>query len=154
MSELKAAQVFDRWRSEDRELEACLDGLRGWMLEVQQRGVPQFGETAEKLTQVKEQWLAHIASEREMIDELGKLYERCSPEISAVRRQSQSDHANILTRMDDLIARFSQPEPPFSSWTAAMDEVDLFVCAVEQHEESESDHVEMLLPGCDEDSLL
>ncbi len=68
-----------------------------------------------------------------------------------MQRDLLAAHDQLLTRLSDLIDRLSLPEPPFESWTNAMDEVALFVDALEQHEEHETRSVAMLMPTATDD---
>ena len=38
--------IYETWREEDRQLEGFVDDVRDWMQEVNQLGIPHFGETA------------------------------------------------------------------------------------------------------------
>ena len=139
--------IFQAWKAEDRELESSIDAVRDWMQEVSQLGIPHFGETATRLRPMRARLEVHFAHEDEMVTQLAELYPPSSPEIDAVRRQSDRDHSRLLERLDGLIDRLDQTEPPFASWQAAMEEVELFVDVLEQHEDQESESFEMLIPA-------
>jgi hypothetical protein len=79
-----------------------------------------------------------------MIAQLAQSYPPPSPEIDAVRSQSAYDHNLLLSRLDDLMQRLVETEPPFTSWEAAMDEIGFFVDALGQHEEQESESIKSL----------
>lgn len=138
--------LFQAWRNEDRALAATIDGVREWMAEVNQMGFPHFGETAERLQPFREFLLEHFNREQEMLSKLSELYPTASPEVEAFKRQTQLDHRELLDRLDDMTQRLRETDPRFESWTEAMDEVDVFFAAVEQHELLESDRVIMLVP--------
>lgn len=140
------ADFYKRWKAEDRDLERGIDQIREWMHEVNQLGIPHFGETATRLGPLRARLVAHFEREDTMIVQLAELYPSSSPEIKAVRRQSARDHAQLLARLDDLISRLDQIEPPFASWQVAMNELELFVDLLEQHEERESECIETLMP--------
>ena len=57
----------------------------------------------------------------------------------------------MLVRLDDLIERLNQSDPPFDSWQAATEEVEVFVEQLEQHEDHETDMIELLMPGRPQD---
>jgi hemerythrin-like domain-containing protein len=141
------SKIFETWQAEDRELEACLDEVRDWMREVSQLGIPHFGETATRLRPFHDRLVLHFDREDKMIGQLAQHYPSSSPEVSAVRTQSDHDHKHLLVRLDDLMARLNQTEPPFASWQAAMEEVELFVDVLEQHEERESESIKILMPS-------
>jgi hypothetical protein len=140
------ALFYENWRAEDRQLEVGIDGVRDWMQEVNQLGIPHFGETATRLLPLRQRLVTHFQREDQMIAQLAELYPSSSPEVQAVRRQSSRDHHQLLARLDDLIQRLGQTEPPFASWQAAMDELESFVDLLEQHEEQEADSIERLMP--------
>lgn len=139
--------LFGDWRAEDRKLSTCIEQIRDWMSEVNQMGIPHFGETASRLKPLRESLIVHFEREDEMLAKLAELYPSSSPEVSAFKRQTRVDHRTLLSRLDDLHSRLKETDPPFESWTAAMDEVDVFFEAMDQHERSESDRVRMLLPN-------
>ena len=140
-------EIFKNWRAEDSELEACLDEVRDWMGEVSQLGIPHFGETATRLRPLRERLVRHFEREDAMIAQLAQSYPPPSTEIDAVRSQSAYDHHLLLGRLDDLMQRLNETEPPLNSWKAAMDEVELFVVALEEHEEQESESIKILMPS-------
>lgn len=150
------SRLFDNWQAEDRKLLVCIEEIRDWMLEVNQLGIPHFGETASRLQPLRESLLIHFEREDDILARLAELYPEPSPEVQAFLRQTRSDHQLLLDRLDHLHARLKAVDPPFASWTAAMEEVDLFFEAMEQHERSESDRVRMLMPGTafEEDGFL
>jgi hypothetical protein len=96
--------------------------------------------------------LVHFAREDQLIGQLADLYPTSSPQVDAVRRQASGDHDQLCERLDNLIERLDQVVPPFASWQNAMDEVELFVDALEQHEEQESETFKMLMPPDDQES--
>jgi hypothetical protein len=140
------ALFYENWRAEDRQLEVGIDGVRDWMQEVNQLGIPHFGETATRLLPLRQRLVTHFQREDQMIAQLAELYPSSSPEVQAVRSQSSRDHHQLLNRLDDLIGRLGKTEPPFASWQAAMDELESFVDLLEQHEEQEAESIERLMP--------
>ena len=146
------SEIFKNWRAEDRDLESRLDEVRDWMREVSQLGIPHFGETATRLRPLREALVRHFQREDAMIAQLARSYPSPSPEINAVRSQSAYDHDLLLSRLDDLTQRLDEPEPPFTSWQLAMDEIELFVVALEQHEEQEAESIKFLMPSEKADS--
>lgn len=140
-------EVFARWQAEDEELGRKVDAIRHWMRELDQLGKQHFGETATRLHDLRQHLVQHFDREEEMIQRLGQAYPTGSPEVTAVQRQTEQDHENLLQRVDDMVERMNHIDPPFKSWQQAMDEVEGLVSLLEQHESSEWDNIEMLLPG-------
>ena len=142
-------RIFGDWQVDDQKLAACIDEIRDWMLEVNQLGIPHFGETASRLRPLRESLQSHFEREDQILNKLSELYSPTSPEVEAFARQTKLDHRSLMMRLNDLHSRLKEVDPPFESWTAAMDEVDVFFEAMQQHELQESDRVCMLMPRTD-----
>lgn len=142
-------KLFAKWHEEHKQLELFTEQLRQWAYEIAQLGIPHFGETANKLTQLRGRLVTHFEREDEIGDRL--LEEQASPsaEVKSTCQQAAHDHANLLRRLDDLISRLNETEPPFDSWEQAIREVDLFMDAIEQHEEQEHANITWLSPNGD-----
>ncbi len=140
------AKIFAQWRSEDRGLEMRVDEVIDWMHAVSEKGIPHFGETAARLRPLRDRLVVHFKHEGEMIANLAQHYPTPSPEIEAVQRQARRDHEVLLERLDSLIGRLGNPVPPFESWQAAIAEVGAFLDELEQHEEQETESIQMLMP--------
>ena len=82
-----------------------------------------------------------------MTAELAQIYSDTSPELTAIRQQSARDHSQLLARLNNLGDRLNELEPPFESWQAAIQEVQIFANVLERHELEESARVEMLMPA-------
>jgi hypothetical protein len=146
-------RIFDDWTSESRRLVLIGDQIRDWMVKLDRRGSSDFQAASSKLRHYRD-WL-EVQFEREdvLLATLATLYPASSPEVCAFNRQSQSDHQALIDRCDNLVMRLTGPirgmdaKQPFSSWREALDEVDLFFAAVEQHELEESERTAMLIPA-------
>jgi iron-sulfur cluster repair protein YtfE (RIC family) len=135
-----------QWHQGHAELGEFFDECRQWAYEVAQTGFPHFGELAERLKQLRERLADHFTREDEISDQLVALHGAPSPEADANRRRAQADHEHLLVRLDGLISKLGELEPPFDSWQQAIGEVELFCDALDQHEEQESDCIAWLLP--------
>jgi iron-sulfur cluster repair protein YtfE (RIC family) len=138
--------LFAKWQAEHRQLDEFTEELRTWTYEVAQLGIPHFGEAANKLTLLRVRLQKHFQQEDEIGNQLANQQSVPSVEIEATRRKATQDHISLSTRLDDLIDRLAQTEPPFDSWEQAVQEVDLFIDALEQHEEQESASITWLSP--------
>ncbi len=145
---LELSRLLESWREEDQKLNVRIETIRDWMNQVNQLGIPHFGETASRLQPLRDSLLQHFTCEDEILAKLAALYGGQAPEVNAFKRQTRLDHQALLSRLDDLTRRLKEIDPPFESWTAAMDEVDLFFEAMEEHERNEHERVGMLMPGC------
>ena len=143
--------LLAKWHEEHQQLETFTDELRRWAYEIGQLGIPRFGQTAGKLTQLRTRLLSHFERENEIGSQL--LNDQASSvEVQTTCQQSAHDHANLIKRLDDLISRLQQNEPPFDSWEQAVGEIDLFMDAIEEHEEQENANITWLSPPGDDKS--
>jgi hypothetical protein len=137
---------FALWQAEDRTIETAAGSLLRWMREVEKFGKTRFGETAWKLQPFHDLLVTHFHRESRLLDELEKRHLEISPEVAAVRRQTERDQRHLLHDLEDFMTRLKQLEPPFESWQSAMREIDLFFDRLEQHEEQESNCLKALIP--------
>lgn len=139
-------RLSHQWHDGHRELDAFFDDYRKWSYEVSQFGFPHFGEMADRLEQLRELLRDHFSKENEICSQLIAVSDRATPEIEANRRRVASDHTSLLARLDELISRLNELEPPFESWEDALNQVERFCDALEQHEEQEADCIDWLAP--------
>ena len=140
-------QAFQQWKETDQELDQRFESIRDWMIEVGQLGIPRFGETATRLQPLVESLAILFENENTIANQLAKAYPQSLRAISAVKRQCFRDHDQLKRRLDDLISRLQEIEPPFASWNLAYDEVSLFIEALHQHEDQESESLHILMPN-------
>jgi hypothetical protein len=74
--------------------------LRSWLYEVEQRGIPKFGETGYRLRKFRESLADH--------------FETCSHQ--GLEQPLSLECRRLLGRLEDLIVRLEMPDPPFQSW--------------------------------------
>ena len=139
------SKIFDTWLSEDRQMHESLREIRDWMKQVEQLGIPHFGETANRLLPLRERLQKHFQQEDEMITRLAESLAEPSADFDHLRSQSLNDHHLLGAHLDDLVDRLSETDPPFSSWQAAMKQVQGFIDRMEQHELTETRAIEALL---------
>ena len=137
--------LFAQWQTEDRQLGEYVQELQAWMKEVNDIGIPHFGEAGDRLRSLRERLQEHFDREDEIIEGLAEYFNDSPSSVDALRNQSSADHQHIMHRLDGLMERLNQLEPPFKSWLAAMGEVESFVSGLAQHEREESDTVAALL---------
>ena len=128
--------LFDEWHEEHQRLDIFSDQLRKWAYEIAQIGIPHFGETADKLTQLRVRLVEHFAREDQIGRQLANDPEFPSLEVNPTHPQA-ADHADLLQQLDSLTARLNQTEPPFDSWEQAFQEVERLMDAIDQHEARE-----------------
>jgi len=143
-------ELFQRWQAEDRELEAYLDALRDWMHQASRLDTSAFEEATARLRRLRMRLERHFRHEDKVADSLETSFDAPPAELAAVRRQSVHDRTLLFQRLDELIAKFDRPAPPFESWEDAIENLELFVDTLEQHEEQEADSIELLMPRDDD----
>jgi len=144
------AELFNEWREEDRDLDAYIDELRGWMREVNQLGIPHFGEAAARLTSLRSRLMRHFEREHQIIASLANHFSGTDSALETLKAHAQRDHAAMLNQLDELMQRLNQLDPPFCSWLAAMEEIEAFVSRLWQHERLESGYVSTILAADDD----
>lgn len=84
-------------------LQDLVKQLRCWLYEVEQFGVPKFGETGFRLRHFQTTLMEHFDCCRK------RRGENCDPSI-------EQESKLLLMRLTDLIGRLEMPDPPFESW--------------------------------------
>ena len=136
------SSLIQIWKTERKEVAACIDDLRHWMDEVSQLGIPHFGETATRLGPLRQRLIHHFAIEDEIIERFAPPADATTPGMDDPRHCSSREHREIIGRLDDMLSRLAQPDPPFPSWQAAMKEVESFVDLLEEHESQENERMQ------------
>jgi hypothetical protein len=136
------ASLLDQWKSEHNDLTHSIRETTLWLGQVSQLGIPRFGELAARLDAMRRRMSQHFEREEILNDDLQRSAD-CL-EVKTTRQRSISDHKHLTQRIDDLISRLSELDPPFESFQQAIDQVGLFVDAFEQHEEQEAQGLQWL----------
>lgn len=88
---------------QQRKLREFVLELRGWLYEVEQMGIPKFGETGYRLRQFR--------------DSLSMHFETCVHDRwDRPNKDFEQQSTMLLKRLDDLIRQLEMLEPPFDSW--------------------------------------
>jgi iron-sulfur cluster repair protein YtfE (RIC family) len=140
--------LFSQWKEEHRELDAVVRELGDWTAEGSQSQAPNFEEAAQRLRGLKERLTGHFAKEQSIGLLLAEARGIPTPEIEAVQRQANKDHAQLTERLDKLIECMDSGEGESQCWDAAIYEFNLFLDVLEQHEELEAESVRWLIPTC------
>lgn len=136
------ALLIEQWKSEHDDLTHSIRETTLWLGQVSQLGIPRFGELAARLDAMRRRMRQHFDREEILNDDLQRSSD-CL-EVKTTRQRSISDHQHLTQRIDDLISRLSELDPPFESFQQAIDQVGLFVDAFEQHEEQEAQGLQWL----------
>ena len=149
-----ATDLFWEWKSEESEMKASIDDLCIWMNEVNQLGIPHFGEAGSRLQNLRHRMLQHFERENLIVENLvAQVNDLGDPSASSavadLQKQASSDHEHLLSHLDDLIGRLHHLEPPFSSWSEAMDEIGGFTVELQEHEDYEWEQLSAIVTAKD-----
>ncbi len=125
-----------RFTREHGELAARIDGLREWITEISELGIPHFGEMGDRLQPLYTELCEHFAHEEAhnfLAEAIALL-----PDYTDGAEDLRLQHAPLLSRMDALICQLHEDERPFASWQRACKELDAILAALASHE-----HLEM-----------
>lgn len=134
--------LLRQWNEEHDDLAKSIRETTLWLGQVSQRGIPRFGELAARLSLMRQRMKRHFEREESLGDDLQQASD--CVEVKTTRQRAINDHQHLNQRIDDLIAKLSELEPPFDSFQQAIDQVGLFVDAFEQHEEQEAQGLQWL----------
>lgn len=149
---LPAPQRLERllqlWRDEHAELVRSIREITLWLGEVAVLPDSPYPELSARLTEFRQRMLRHFEREDVMGADMREVYGCVEAEANA--RRAEADHHHLVNRLDALIAKLTAPQPGFDSFQDAVQQVSLFVDAVEQHEEEESQGLQWLSSPCSE----
>ena len=131
-------------------MKASIDDLNMWMSEVNQLGIPHFGEAGSRLQNLRYRMLQHFKREDLIVENLAAQFESESQAsalavVAELHQRATSDHETLLIRLDDLIERLNHLEPPFQSWLEAMQEIELFTLQLQEHEDYEWEQINAIV---------
>ncbi|MCA9006273.1 MAG: hemerythrin domain-containing protein [Planctomycetaceae bacterium] len=98
-----------------------IKGLNDWWRELDERGLPKYGEMGTRMEGLRDQLSKHFCDEEQegyfkpLMDE--------SPGFCIMVPDFQKKHKEFLTRIDDFSTRLKQSEPPFQNWNEALQEL-------------------------------
>lgn len=138
--------LFGRWKEEHRHVDAALLYLTDWFHQQGTVLSPPFVLATAKLSELRAQLEGHFAKEDELVRLLGEARGSTTMEIESVRRQTEREHATIISRISELITNLGTAQAEFDSWETATRDFELLVDLLEQHEEQEAATVGWLLP--------
>lgn len=141
-------RLIELWRLEHAELIERIRAITLWLGSTCRGDAEPFEELATRLQQFRERLLSHFEREDALGDDLRAVH-GCA-EADANARRAASDHPHLVRRVEDLISRLTRPQPEFDSFQDAVEQVSLFVDAVEQHEEEEAMGLQWLSSPCSE----
>jgi hypothetical protein len=129
------------WMAEEHaELTRRLAALRKWWMELDQFGMPKFGEMGSQLENLRDILAEHFSTE----EKGGYLAPALAvaPHLSRQVNELQSQHGQLLESLNGFINRLQMSEPPFESWQAAYCELETILADLRRHEREENKTVQ------------
>lgn len=120
---------------EHEQLLAHMKDLNRWWTELDEHGLPKFGEMGTRVAGFRDLLAKHFEDEEQegyfkpLMDE--------EPGFCIMVPDFQKKHAVTLSRFDDFIDRLKQSQPPFKNWSEAMREFDSLMSDIREHENRE-----------------
>jgi hypothetical protein len=136
MAEKPQPSALQTFLDEHLELNRRIADLRKWWSELDQLGIPKFGEMAFRVEELRHLLAEHFAEE-ERGGYLASALE-VAPRFAAQSAELYRQHREFLDRLDDLIARARAAEPPPGLWRAARSEIEELLTDLDRHERSEN----------------
>ena len=134
----KLNALFARWKEEHRVLDTYVAELCEWFHRPVETSSPPVEQAIVRLGELRKQLEAHFVKEMELGRLLAEARGTVTMEIDSMRHKHDREHANLLERLGQLIARLDTTEPQFDQWEAITRDFELFVDTLEQHEEQEA----------------
>ena len=111
-------------------------GVREWIVDVSEWGMPRFGELGTRLLPFRETLAMHFADE-ESQGYVGMDSEHAPSADEAAKNEWPKLHHDFLKQLDALIQRLKATEPEFSTWQDAVRQVESVITEICDHEQQE-----------------
>lgn len=139
MSELTTPPVTQKERDEEHaELNQQIADWRSWWEELQQLGLPHFGEMGDRVARFRETLAAHFHHE-EFSGPFADLTETAEPANQLQIKEFWQEHHRILEALDGLVQKLKKCQPEESCWTAARSEFETVIQQFEAQEQREDE---------------
>lgn len=141
-------ELIRLWQGEHAELLRSIRETTLWIGQLCDQSASYCDDLVKHMEQFRERMLRHFDREDSLAKELHGVY-GCV-EAESTRRRAEGDHLHLTRRVDELLVKLHSPADGFASFQEAIQEISLFVDAVEQHEEEEAQGLEWLSSPCSE----
>lgn len=136
MSDKRPQELLEQLSDEHDVLHKQIADLRQFWSEVNQLGQgPKYEEMGQRVRQLREVFAGHFASE-ERDGYLARAVDT-APRFSASAKRLESQHAQFLHTLDQLIARLAQCESAYHCWEEVRVEFEDFMQRLDKHEAAE-----------------
>lgn len=130
----KDKSAIEKLLADHAVLMEYLCGVREWISDVGEWGMPQFGELGTRLALFRETLAGHFAAEE---DQECAILESQHSQPAGDKKEWPSLHHNFLKRLDDLVARLKTMQPEFTTWQDAARQMEALVSEICEHEQEE-----------------
>lgn len=123
----------------------CAFEIQRWIREVDQFGVPRFGEFGHRLHCYRTLLASEFANEEYhgQLSEVEQRHPECKAEITELHGQ----HGQFLDQLESLVARLQQDQPVYVSWQDAVTEFSHLMAEIARHQGREDQLLESLTPS-------
>lgn len=136
ISQQETRQQFETLFDAQCELMKQVDDLRQWWREVDELGVPKYGEMVSRIQVLRDSVAAHFRSEEEGGYLAAAL--AIAPQFTQQAEILLAQHAGFLESLDRFATNLQADHPAFNSWQDVRDEFDKFVLEIRKHESAEN----------------
>ena len=132
-------RLLSDWQFEHRDLLRSIADFRRWVCGLRPSEDPLQANACDQLNQLRERLVQHFAREDEIGDELKAAEPSAAMELQAMCRQAGHEHAILLRRLDDLVARLMTVGCDCALRNDLINEIEMLVDAIDEHEEQEAE---------------
>lgn len=120
---------------EHEEILAQLEKLKDWWLQLNEKGLPKFGEMGTRVDDFRDLLAKHFNDEEQegyfkpVFDE--------SPGFCIMVPDFKKKHTEILNRIDNFTTQLKKIESPLQNWNQALKEFEEILTDLRAHEDQE-----------------
>ena len=120
---------------EHEQILSHMKELNDWWTELDERGLPKFGEMGTRVQTFRDLLAKHFEDEAQegyfkpVLDE--------SPGFCIMVPDFKEKHSTTLARIDDFVSRLKQSDPPFGNWNDALQEFETLLTDLRENENKE-----------------
>lgn len=141
MTEKTVSSHSLRWLLEDHlVLRRRIAEMRQWWAELDELGLPKFGEMGTRLEELRDLLAEHFADEER--DGYLAAALAAAPRFSRKAEELREQHGQFLEDLNNFINRLKASECGFTCWHEARDEFEAFIQRLGEHDRAENEIVQ------------
>ena len=129
-------QVYHSMLAEHRELMREIADLRRWWKELDEFGLPKYGEMGTRLKELRDHLRAHF--EEEEADGYLAAALAAAPRFTHDAEYLRAQHRQFLDTLDRFTADLQATEPHCCNWEDARRRLEEFLTQLREHEAAEN----------------